>query len=39
VKSKKTRLAAMLVLCSAIFNARAPAQEVAQASSTEDQAV
>ncbi|PYV55773.1 MAG: hypothetical protein DMG96_39795 [Acidobacteria bacterium] len=28
----------MLVLCSAIFNARAPAQEVAQAPSTEDQA-
>src|SRR5439155_23018550 len=27
----------MLVLCSAIFNARAPAQEVAQAPSTEDQ--
>ena len=38
MKSKKTRLVAMLVLCSAIFNARAPAQEVAQAPSTEDQA-
>jgi len=38
MKSKRTRLAAMLVLCSAIFTACAAAQKVAQTPSTQDQA-